>query len=210
MCFNLSYLTFLTVNSKEPIAAEAHITVFLVQRHTSSIIFAWRAFTRTLWKSDWDIKNAWKISPHFIPYITLIYKYINNPNSNLPSAKGVNIRFEAAQSKLKEPFLPEMSLFLLFLLIEERKFLKKSQQLLRAGRILHQPLMHQHLRIVLNAIKPNVICAKKKSPCQKYIFETPKLAANYFLDRGFHFIQSSAKDATFSTLHGSTTTEFQN
>ena len=62
----LSYLTFLTVNSKEPIAAEAHITVFLVQRHTSSIIFAWRAFTRTLWKSDWDIKNAWKISPHFI------------------------------------------------------------------------------------------------------------------------------------------------
>ena len=52
MCFNLSYLTFLTVNSKEPIAAEAHITVFLVQRHTSSIIFAWRAFTRTLW--DWE------------------------------------------------------------------------------------------------------------------------------------------------------------
>ena len=122
----LSYLTFLTVNSKEPIAAEAHITVFLVQRHTSSIIFAWRAFTRTLWKSDSDINNAWKISPHFVPYITLIYKYINNPNSNLPSAKGVNIRFEAAQSKLKEPFLPEMSLFLLFLLIEERKFLKKS------------------------------------------------------------------------------------
>ena len=62
----LSYLTFLTVNSKEPIAAEAHITVFLVQRHTFSIIFAWRVFTRTLWKSDWDIKNAWKISPHFI------------------------------------------------------------------------------------------------------------------------------------------------
>ena len=108
MCFNLSYLTFLTVNSKEPIAAEAHITVFLVQRHTSSIIFAWRAFTRTLWKSDSDINNAWKISPHFVPYITLIYKYINDPNSNLPSAKGVNIRFEAAQSKLKEPFLPNV------------------------------------------------------------------------------------------------------
>ena len=92
----LSYLTFLTVSSKEPMATEAHITVFLVQRHTSSITFAWRAFTRTLWKSDWDIKNAWKISPPFIPYITLIYKYINNPNSNLPSAKGTNIRFEAA------------------------------------------------------------------------------------------------------------------
>ena len=108
MCFNLSYLTFLTVNSKEPIAAEAHITVFLVQRHTSAIIFAWRAFTRTLWKSDSDINNAWKISPHFVPYITLIYKYINNPNSNLPSAKGVNIRFEDAQSKLKEPLLPNV------------------------------------------------------------------------------------------------------
>ena len=106
MC--LSYLTYLTVNSREPITAEAHITVFLVQRHTSSIIFAWRAFTRTLWKSDWDIKNAWKISPHFIPYITLIYKYINYPNSNLPSAKGVNIRFEDAQSKLKEPLLPNV------------------------------------------------------------------------------------------------------
>ena len=104
----MSYLTFLTVNSKEPIAAEAHITVFLVQRHTSSIIFAWRAFTRTLWKSDWDIKNAWKISPHFVPYITLICKFINNPNSNLPSAIGVNISFEAAQSKLKEPFLPNV------------------------------------------------------------------------------------------------------
>ena len=102
------HLTFLTVNSKEPIAAEAHITVFLVQRHTFSIIFAWRVFTRTLWKSDWDIKNAWKISPHFIPYITLIYKYINYPNSNLPSAKGVNIRFEDAQSKLKEPLLPNV------------------------------------------------------------------------------------------------------
>ena len=93
---------------QDPITAEAHITVFLVQRHTSSITFAWRAFTRTLWESDWDIKNTWKISPHFIPYITLIYKYINNPNSNLPSAKGVNISFEASQSKLKEPFLPNV------------------------------------------------------------------------------------------------------
>ena len=164
MCFNLSYLTFLTVNSKEPIAAEAHITVFLVQRHTSSIIFAWRAFTRTLWKNDSDINNAWKISPHFVPYITLIYKYINNPNSNLPSAKWVNIRFEAAQSKLKEPFLPEMSLFLLFLLIEERKFLKKSQQLSRAGRILQQPLMHQHLRVVSGDKTKCDLC--KKFPCQ--------------------------------------------
>ena len=38
----------------------------------------------------------------------LIYKYVNNPNSNLPSAKGVNIRFEDAQSKLKEPLLPNV------------------------------------------------------------------------------------------------------
>ena len=36
------------------------------------------------------------MSPHFISYITLIYKFINNPNSNLPLAKGVNIRFEDA------------------------------------------------------------------------------------------------------------------
>ena len=92
------HLTFLTVNSKEPIAAEAHITVFLVQRHIFSTIFAWRVFTRTLWKSDWDIKNAWKMSLHFI------YKFINNPNSNLPLAKGVNIRFEdALQTKRAFP-----------------------------------------------------------------------------------------------------------
>ena len=42
-------------------------------------------------------------------------------------------------------------------------------------------------------------------------FLTPKLAGNYFLDRGFHFTLSPAKNATFnSTLHDSTTTEFQN
>ena len=61
--------------------------------------------------------------------------YINNPNSNLPLAKGVNIRFEdALQTKRAASY--QMTLFLLFLLIEERKFLKKSQQLPRAGRIL--------------------------------------------------------------------------
>ena len=90
------------------------------------------------------------MSPHFI------YKFINNPNSNLRSAKGVNIRFEdALQTKRAASY--QMTLFLLFLLIEERKFVKKSQQLPRAGRILLQPAMHQHLRVVSNAIKPNVI-----------------------------------------------------
>ena len=111
----LSYLTFLTVNSKEPIAAEAHITVFLVQRHTFSIIFAWRVFTRTLWKSDWDIKNAWKMSPHFISYITLIYKFINNANSTLPLAKGVNIRFEDAL-QTKRAFSTKWNYFYCFYL----------------------------------------------------------------------------------------------
>ena len=110
MCF---VIFFLTVNSKEPIASEAHITVFLVQRHTSSIIFAWRAFTRTLWKSDWDIKNAWKISPHFIPFITLIYKYRNNPIILIyPQPKGL-IYVLKTPSKLKEPFLSNVIIYII-------------------------------------------------------------------------------------------------
>ena len=142
------------MNSREPNTAEAHITVFLVQRHTSSIIFAWRAFTRTLWKSDWDIKNAWKISPHFIPYITLIYKFINNPNSNLPSAKGVNIRFEDAL-QTKRAFPTKCHYFYYFYLSKNENSWKNPSNL--QGQ---EGLMHQHLRIVSNAIKPNVIFAK--------------------------------------------------
>ena len=186
MCFNLSYLTFLTVNSKEPTAAEAHITVFLVQRHTSSIIFAWRAFTRTLWKSDWDIKNAWKISPHFIPYITLIYKYINNPNSNLPSAKGVNIRFEDAQSKLKEPFLPNV----IISIISTYRRTKILDKILATSKGRKDSPLATDAPAPADCFKCDKtkcdLC-KKMSLLEVY-FLTPKLAANYFLDRGFHFI----------------------
>ena len=104
------------------------------------------------------------ISPHFIPYTTLIYKYINNPNSNLPSAKGVNIRFEDAQSKLKEPFLPNVIISIIST-YRRTKILEKILATSKGRK--DSPLatdMRQHLRIVSNAIKPNVICAKK-CPC---------------------------------------------
>ena len=150
------HLTFLTVNSKEPIAAEAHITVFLVQRHTFSIIFAWRVFTRTLWKSDWDIKNAWKISPHFIPYTTLIYKYINNPNSNLPSAKGVNIRFEDAL-QTKRAFPTKWHYFYCFYLSKNENSWKNPSNFQGREGFSNSQRCTSTCGVVSNAIKPNVI-----------------------------------------------------
>ena len=90
----------------------------------------------------------------------LIYKFINNPNSNLPSAKGVNIRFEAAL-QTKRAFPTKYHHFYYFYLSKNENSWKNPSNLQGKEGFSNSHWCTSTIRIVFNAIKPNVIFAKK-------------------------------------------------